>query len=181
MGWVLDRSQSKGRERLVLLSIANHAGSTGGNVYCGLARIAHESHVHRATVIRAITHLEELGELLVYEHRGVAGRGGVTNRYEMPLVPGWSPPKWVGTPRLDPCGYHPQNWSHDATANSEVVANGTEVVAPRAPRGRNGATRTVLNRSMYPGDRCVIDGEQFEFHDGCWVPVAALTMEEMTA
>lgn len=150
MGWVLSKSKAQGRARLVLLSIANHASATGGNTYCGLNRIASESLVHRATVIRAIQNLEEIGELLVYEHKGVQGRGGTTNRYEMPLVPDWEPPFWLGAPRVDPCGYVSGKRSQDATPNYEVVAEWLEEVAPCAERGRTDATETVLNHEIQP-------------------------------
>jgi hypothetical protein len=150
MGWVLSKSKAQGRARLVLLSIANHASATGGNVYCGLNRIASESLVHRATVIRAIQHLEEIGELLVYEHQGVQGRGGTTNRYEMPLVPEWMPPLIVGKPRLDPCGYCSGKRSHDATTSYEVVADWLEEVASCAESGRTDATGTIPNREIQP-------------------------------
>ena len=169
MGWVLSKSKAQGRARLVLLSIANHASATGGNTYCGLNRLASESLVHRHTVIRAIQNLEEIGELLVYEHQGAQGRGGTTNRYEMPLVPEWMPPLCVGEPRRDPCGYHAGKWSQIATANSEAVANGTQEVASRAERGRTGATQTIPTREMKP--RCVIDGVLYERRGGGWFPI----------
>jgi len=169
MGWVLEDSQAESSARLVLLSVANHASARGGNVYAGLTRLAHESRVHRATVIRALAELEQIGELLVYPHQGVAGRGGMTNRYEMPLVPGWKPPLGVGEPRTDPCGYHSGNWSQDATTNKLGVASDGEVVAPRASSGRNLRPEPSLTGRC--NQRCTIEGIEYELLDGCWVPL----------
>lgn len=171
MGWVLDQSKAQGRARLVLLSIANHASASGGNVYCGLNRLASESLVHRATVIRALQHLEEIGELLVYEHKGVSGRGGTTNRYEMPKVPGWKAPVCFGSPRTDPCGYHQIKRSQNATPDFEEVADRVEEVAPRASRGRNLRPEPSLTvRYNQQRERWLIDGKVCINVNGHWVP-----------
>jgi hypothetical protein len=75
-----------------LFSIANHCGKCGENAFPSRATIAAEARVSLSTAKRAIAELESLGELLVYENDGRVGSGGVTNRYEMPKVPGWTPP-----------------------------------------------------------------------------------------
>ena len=84
MSWVFDHSKSTLAARLVLLSIANHASATGIDAYPGQKAIADEAHVSVATVRRCVEQLVEMGELAVYPHEGMQGRGGRTNYYEMP-------------------------------------------------------------------------------------------------
>lgn len=73
LGWVLDHSPTKGSDRLVLISIANHAGPTpattnGGDTWeawPGIATIQREAGLDRPrTVTDAITRLVEKGHLI---------------------------------------------------------------------------------------------------------------------
>lgn len=84
MSWVLDHSESTLAARLVLLSIANHADSEGRNAFPSQATIGREARVSERTVRRCVDELVAIGELAVKHHRGMFGRGGRTNYYEMP-------------------------------------------------------------------------------------------------
>lgn len=66
MAWVLEHSEAKLADRLVLIAIANHADARGANAWPAVPSIAREARVDRATVFRAIDALEELGELTVH-------------------------------------------------------------------------------------------------------------------
>lgn len=68
IGWVLDHSSTTGTDRLVLLSIANHAGSTAFGeafeAYPGIELIMHETRIaRRRTVTDTITRLIDGGHL----------------------------------------------------------------------------------------------------------------------
>lgn len=107
LSWVLDASRSEQSDRLVAISVANHAGKHGENACQAVATIGAEAgNMSRSTVIRSLRNLEALGELLVFPRCGIGTRADRrTSRYELPLVPGWSPPVGIGRPRTDPKGY----------------------------------------------------------------------------
>lgn len=85
VAWVLEHSQAKLADRLVLIAIANHADARGVNAWPSLPKIAEEAGVHETTVWRSVKVLEELGELTVER------RPGKPNRYNLvalnPLQP----------------------------------------------------------------------------------------------
>jgi hypothetical protein len=148
LSWVLEESQASGHARLVLLALANHASSRGHNACCGFHTIGREAKVSRSTVIRCLDELEALGEVLIYPQKGVQGRGGKTNRYELPQMAGWEAPEGIGPPRLDPCGYHSASGVTLTTVPNEVVSGGSEVVSKTRRSGVTADTRTLSNRSM---------------------------------
>ncbi len=120
MSWVFDHSMSEGTHRLVMLSIANHAGARGGSAWPNRETISGESRVSVSTVKRAIRDAEEAGELLVYPGAGVSEGRNKPNRYEMPLVPGWAPPPL--TPRCDPHSHH-QGGQNEPPTGLRAVRN----------------------------------------------------------
>lgn len=65
MNWVFKHSLSTGNDRIVLLAIADEANSEGENAFPSVDRLASKTRIHRATVMRSIRRLEELGELEV--------------------------------------------------------------------------------------------------------------------
>lgn len=77
MAWVLEHSEATYADRLVLIAIANHAGPTGWS-WPAVPQIAREAGVDRATVFRAITMLEESGELTIRRRPGRASVYGLT-------------------------------------------------------------------------------------------------------
>lgn len=134
IGWVLEESETTGNTRLVLASIANHAGARGENAWPSYDTIAHEARCSRATAIRAVAACEELGELLVYEGAGRSRSGGATNRYEMPHVPRWVAPDGI-VPR-NARGSQSDTPSHDATGShpdAKGVANAGPTQLQKAP------------------------------------------------
>jgi len=157
LGWVLDSSEATGSARLVLISIANHVGARGENGYPSMNTIAAEAKVSRNTAIAAVATLERIGELLVYENQGRIGRGGITNRYEMPLVPGWTEPDiTVGLPRKrsnegvqDLDGFGPKGSNLEA----EAVQLLTEGVQSANESGPTRCARTVLHPSLLEPER----------------------------
>ena len=64
ISWVLDHSPSKGTERLVLLSLANHAHDDGSHAWPAVATIGREANVSERSVQRALRALEEAGAIL---------------------------------------------------------------------------------------------------------------------
>lgn len=89
VSWVLEESPTTGNDRLVLIVIANHANKDQPWAYLTHDTIAHEARVSRATVIRCVARLEEVGAVAV---RHSAGRK--CNEYRLlrePLQPATVP------------------------------------------------------------------------------------------
>ncbi|MBX3297446.1 MAG: helix-turn-helix domain-containing protein [Acidobacteria bacterium] len=75
--WVIEHSQHKGSELLLLLMIANHAHADGTNAFPSLKLLAKECRMSRRQIARLVKTLETSGELQV--HR----RGTRTNSYSI--------------------------------------------------------------------------------------------------
>lgn len=95
LAWAIEESEAESDTRLVLISIANHAGRRGECSFPSIATIGREARCCKSTVLRAIERLEAMGELLVYPDVSPTQRGGRGNRYEMPKVPGWERPEGI--------------------------------------------------------------------------------------
>lgn len=80
VAWVLEHSQAKLADRLVLIAIANHADARGWNAWPSIEKIAEEAGVHEVTVWRSVKALEDLGELTTQR------RPGRPNRYGIPAL-----------------------------------------------------------------------------------------------
>ena len=83
VSWVLDYSESKGFDRLVLIAIANHFNADERESRPSIRLIAREAHVSTNTVMAAIRRLTEIGELEVVD----PGTQRSTARYGMPFLP----------------------------------------------------------------------------------------------
>jgi MarR-like DNA-binding transcriptional regulator SgrR of sgrS sRNA len=116
--WVLERSKTKGAQRLILLVIAEHADSTG-IAWPSVETIARLANCSERFVKRTIKKLDS-GEL-VLERGGGRGR---SNRYRIPLERVNS-----GSPITDP----------------ERVNSGTKRVNSDAQKGEPQFTRTTKN------------------------------------
>lgn len=80
--WVFEFSQAKYGDRLVLLSIANHADARGDNAWPAIATIAREARLSTRQVRRALLHLVRLGELKL-----ISGKESYkTNLYHLPKM-----------------------------------------------------------------------------------------------
>ncbi len=88
ISWVLEHAEAEGLERLVLLTIANHADRVGANASPSLATIMHEARISRSAVIRCISRLEASGELIVQRGRGPSGPN--RQRRNLYAIPGVS-------------------------------------------------------------------------------------------
>lgn len=86
MSWVLDFSDSRFSDRLVLLAIANHCDRYGREAWPMHSTLAAEARVSTREVIRAIQSLVAMGELQVQKGKGKIGR----NLYSLPLMEGTS-------------------------------------------------------------------------------------------
>lgn len=86
--WVWEHSQSKGTARLVLLALADHAGSDGGDAYPSVTRLALRCGVSKRTVQEALKVLVGLGELVIDKQAGPHG----ANRYQIALTHAESAP-----------------------------------------------------------------------------------------
>lgn len=137
LAWVLEHSHAEGTDRLVLLAIANHADSRGANAWPHVDQIAFEARVHRATVFRALTALQALGELEVLKAGG--GRGN-RNHYQLTMKPSQGATLWLERKTVAGC---------DVT-----VAETPETVAGCDKNGRTGATQNRPEPSKaFDGDR----------------------------
>lgn len=74
ISWVLDCSEAKYADRLVLLSIANHCDKFGREAWPKQETIAAEARVSKREVIRSVQSLQALGELTVVKGSGKIGR-----------------------------------------------------------------------------------------------------------
>lgn len=63
MSWVLEESETRGEERLVLLSIANHASMDDGHAWPSIGQIAKEANVHPDTAKRLVRKLHRDGHV----------------------------------------------------------------------------------------------------------------------
>lgn len=86
--WVWEHSESKGTARLVLLALADHAGSDGGDAYPSVTRLALRCGVSKRTVQEALKVLVSLGELVIDKQAGPHG----ANRYQIAMTPADSAP-----------------------------------------------------------------------------------------
>lgn len=76
VSWVLRNSEARGAERLVLLSVADHAGPDGTGAFPAVKRIAKDARVSERTARYSLRALEAAGRV-IYEGEGPAG----TRRY----------------------------------------------------------------------------------------------------
>lgn len=98
MSWVWEHSRSKGTVRLVLLALADHAGSDGGDAYPSVRRVALRCGMSPRAVQSAIKKLRSLGELEVELQAGPRG----ANRYRIPMasIPADPAPRNICTPQI---------------------------------------------------------------------------------
>jgi hypothetical protein len=99
LAWVLDHSRSENTARLVLMSLANHAGVDGASAYPSIATMARQARCGESTVRKALETLQSLGEL---EETGTGPKGtrcfrinmeaGVAGEREVRPRPGQKPP-----------------------------------------------------------------------------------------
>lgn len=132
MAWVWNQSDARGLDRLVLLSIADHADEFGGSAWPSLGRIAERCGISRSSAIRCVSRLEELGELEVIDGGGAQGQGGTTNAYRITAL--WAE-STAGSGVTGP-PLASRKWSPRGTSSGEeLVPTGTEVVSARHRSG----------------------------------------------
>jgi hypothetical protein len=71
MSWVLNNSQVRGTEKLILIGLANHADADGHNAYPSVARLARYANVSERAVQQSLRNLEEGGH--IYRHFNEGG------------------------------------------------------------------------------------------------------------
>jgi len=88
--WVIEHSAARLADRLVLLSIANHADRVGRDAFPSYETIGREAHVTPRQAKRSVVRLVEMGELAYVEGGSQYG----TNLYDLVLMGGdrLSPP-----------------------------------------------------------------------------------------
>jgi hypothetical protein len=87
--WVWKHSRAEGNARLVFLAIADRADKYGARCWPSQGWIAERCRISERTVRRAVTELEELGELRVNKYGGppIDGQPGRrTHSYELPAL-----------------------------------------------------------------------------------------------
>lgn len=84
MSWVWENSKAGGRDRLVLLAIADSADHDGANAWPSNATLAHKCQMSPRTVQRSVQALVDLGELEVERQGGPSERSDRRpNRYRI--------------------------------------------------------------------------------------------------
>lgn len=116
LGWAYPGRSS---EKIVLLALAEHADK-GGLAYPGYGRIARLTGLHRSTVIRAITVLEEDGVIKV--ERTTTRDGKTRNRYHLVALCDWSHDATSSRTR--------RRWSHSDTGVVAQCDEGSRTVIP---------------------------------------------------
>jgi hypothetical protein len=111
MAWVLDFSEARLADRLVLLSIANHMNSEG-TAWPSIPRIAREARLTERQVYRSIRNLKNLGELAV-----IGGGLGRSNRYRLPGSRQNGTPEHLSGDRLTSRPRTPDQVSGDPSPN----------------------------------------------------------------
>lgn len=91
---VLNHSQAKGTEKLVLLGIANHHGEHGA--WPSVSTLAHYTNMSERRVQQIIKSLEDSGELVVEAKKGAGYGKYKTNRYWIKVT---CPPECTGFPQ----------------------------------------------------------------------------------
>ena len=91
---VLNHSQAKGTEKLVLLGIANHHGEHGA--WPSVSTLAHYTNMSERRVQQIIKSLEDSGELIVEAKKGAGYGKYKTNRYWIKVT---CPPDCTGFPQ----------------------------------------------------------------------------------
>lgn len=79
LGWVLDHSEARLGDRLVLIALANHGHDDGSGAYLSQAGIAAEARLDARQVRRCLTRLEDAGRIV---------RTGVTDHTTPGCAPG---------------------------------------------------------------------------------------------
>lgn len=99
---VFTHSRAENTDRLVLLSLANHAGGDGADAYPSIGTIAREARCGESTVRAALERLKALGEV---EEGGVSPRRTRSFRLTLPDSP--APPREAAR----------REWQRDVTAD----------------------------------------------------------------
>ncbi len=145
LSWVWEKSEATGASRTVLLRIAEQAGKHGENSWPGIATLAHCCRISERSVRICLNKLEEAGELLVFSNEG-GSRGCPNdrrpNRYELPQVTGWNPPRGI-SPRKDSFQYmnggnHSSSGDLPTGGTRVPLAGGTTVPEREEPQFRSG-------------------------------------------
>lgn len=138
--WVWEHSKAKGTARLVLLSLADHAGADGGDAYPSVARLARRCGVSTRTVQEALKVLTSLGELVIEPQAGPRG----ANRYQLVMTPAdLAPPQ-----DLHPAGSAPRP-PQDLPLTPQILHPTPADPAPEPSLNRQG---TVLEPSALGAD-----------------------------
>lgn len=165
--WVWRSSRSEGTDRLVLLAIADQAGSDGLDAWPSIATIAQRCRVSTRTVQRSIAALVELGELEVGMQAGGPDRirrDRRPNLYALPLVAGChldvpsSGDDGTAEPRDDGVTEQSRGDAHDVPRRPDGVTPMTgrgdtrdaDGVTPVTERGDTVVTQTVHEPSIEP-------------------------------
>jgi len=98
ISWVLEHSRAEHGERLVLISLANHAGGEGGRAWPSISTIARESRLGESTVRGALNRLLTLGEIVEI---GKGPRGTRCFRLATATPPDSGPLQILDPPRIE--------------------------------------------------------------------------------
>ena len=131
--------------RMILLRIADQIGHHGENAWPGINTIARDCNISTRQVQKCIGGLVELGELLVFNNAGGSKDCPADrrpNRYEMPLMDGWAPPRSIH-PKSDPFAYMKAVFALDPAEPDGVNSTTPREVSPTTPRNDNGVNSRV--------------------------------------
>ncbi|MDX8151116.1 helix-turn-helix domain-containing protein [Patulibacter brassicae] len=146
ISYVLDHSEARGSDRLVLIALANHAGAEHAECWPSVPLIASEARVSERTAQYALRALEKHGRI---ERKGTGPQGQTRWRVVLDAAADTAPPADdEPAAGADPA---PQEEPADGAeaapgADSAGAQDATEGVQTTAPGGADVCTRTVKNR-----------------------------------
>lgn len=143
VAWVLENSEAKLGDRLVLLSIANHANKDGLNSFPSFDTIAIESRLSRRQVITCIQNLERDGHIRV--SRLLSGK---PNHYEVVLGGEKSAPS--GSADTAPSGVQSTTLAGEVSS-PQVVQSTTLAGEATSPEPRNNRPLQPVQQPTTPG------------------------------
>ena len=137
LSWVLEHSDAEGSDRLVLISLADHARADGSSAWPSAATLTRHTRLGERTVRRSLAALEAAGRII---RTGVSPGQTVVWRVVMTLPETAADPCQSGTPaKLAPL---PDTTETPANLAPNPSITRQEHSPPNPPNGGNGERRT---------------------------------------
>lgn len=160
--WVLEHSEEKNGARLVLISLANHAGPDGGSAFPSAATIMRETRLSHGAVAAALKGLRERGAVV---EEGRRRHGTIVYRLVMGVRD-----LDTSTSNLDPSQSRSRTQAvqdlysgrpgsgHEPSSNPSEKSSGSAARRPAETAGDGRATRQVQNAAPTRSACATCDG-----------------------